>query len=164
MIKDLNEQKELIEEMGLYIEERLGLSPLAARIYALLTLSSYEGLTFDEIREALEASKSSTSVNLNVLTQLNYVKYYTKPGNRRRYFKMAKYFQLQSLEVQNQSLENEIRLLDKINDFNKTHHPEKFQEEKSLGIITQNYFREQQKLTKDFLNKLLTLQKDDLSH
>lgn len=163
MTKVPNKQKELIEEIGLYIDETLNISPLAARIYALLMLSSYDGLTFDEIAEAIEASKSSTSVNINVLIQLKYVKYYTKPGDRKRYFKVAKYFQLQSLELLHQSLENEIGLVDKINNFNKIHHPEKFKNEKSMGSITQDYFREQQKLIKNTLRKMAAFQKNDIS-
>ncbi|MEO9022565.1 MAG: hypothetical protein ABI290_10570 [Ginsengibacter sp.] len=164
MIKVFREQKDLIEEIGLSIEETLKLSPLAARIYALLTLSSYEGLTFDEIREVVEASKSSTSVNINVLIQLKYLKYHTKPGDRKRYFKVARYFQLQSLELLHQSLENEIKMVDKINAFNKAYHPEKFKNEKSIGSITQGYFREQQKLIKNTLQKMASFQKNDTSY
>ena len=67
------EKLKLIEEIGLRLETRLQIAPLAARIYALLTLSSYDGLTFEEIREIIGSSKSSTSVNLNVLTQLKHI-------------------------------------------------------------------------------------------
>ena len=45
------EQARLIEKLGLEIEERMTLSPLASRIYALLILSPYDGLTFEEIKE-----------------------------------------------------------------------------------------------------------------
>lgn len=163
MTKVSKKQKELIEEIGLGIEGRLGLSPLAARIYALLTLSSYDGLTFEEIREIIGSSKSSTSVNLNILTQLQYVAYHTKPGDRKRYFKVSKYFQLKSLEHFHQSLKNEIALVDKITAFNKTHYPEKFVDEKSLGKIMQGYFREQQKLVKSTIKKISTFRKSDIS-
>lgn len=159
MSKIPKEQQLLIEKIGVHIEERLRLSPLASRIYALLTLSSYDGLTFDEIREVIDASKSSTSVNINVLTQLKYVEYYTKLGNRKRYFKVAKYFQLQSLEQFHQSLQEDIEMVDTINSFNKSHHPEKFKDEKSLGLITKSYFREQQKLCKDAIKKIAAYQK-----
>lgn len=63
-----NEKLKLIEEIGLRIEKRLQIAPFAARIYALLTVSSYDGLTFEEIRKIIGSSKSSTSINLNVLT------------------------------------------------------------------------------------------------
>ncbi len=150
------EQQQLIEEIGQVNEERLGLSPLAARIYALLVLSSYDGLTFDEIKEYVAASKSSTSVNINVLTQLNHVEYYTKSGDRKRYFRVAKNYHRQALERYYQSLDKDIAMLDRINGFNKAHYPEKFKQEKSIGSIMQNYFKEQQKLTKDTVKKITT--------
>lgn len=163
MIKAFKEQKELIEEVGLGIEKRLGLSPLASRIYALLTLSSYDGLTFEEIREVIGTSKSSASVNLNVLTQLQYVGYHTKPGDRKKYFRVLKYSQLRSLEHFHQTIENEIELVDKITAFNKIHHPEKFTDEKSLGEIMQVYFREQQKIVQSTMKKISTFRKNDVS-
>jgi DNA-binding transcriptional regulator GbsR (MarR family) len=121
-----NEKKNLIEEIGLRLETRLQIAPLAARIYALLSLSSYEGLTFEEIREIIGSSKSSTSVNLNVLMQLKHIDYHTKSGDRKRYFMVAKYFQLTNLESYQQSLVNEIKLVVKITEYNTVHHPEKF--------------------------------------
>ena len=113
------QQHDLIEEIGLINEKNHNLSPIAARIYALLILSSYEGLSFDQIREYIGASKSSTSVNINVLTQLHYVNYYTKSGDRKRYFKVAKNFQIQNLENFYQDLDYQVKILDKINTFNK---------------------------------------------
>ncbi len=149
-----NEQKKLIEEIGQVNEERLRLSPLAARIYALLALSSYDGLTFDEIKDSIQASKSSTSVNINVLIQLSYVEYHTVSGDRKRYFRMAKDYQQQALERYHQSLKNDVALIEKINAFNKVHHSEKFKIEKSLGGIMQNYYKEQQKLIKVTIDKI----------
>lgn len=154
MIKSSKEQKQLIEEIGQVNEERLGLSPLAARIYALLVLSSYDGLTFDEIKEFIQASKSSTSVNINVLTQLNHVEYYTKSGDRKRYFRVAKNYHRQALERYHQSLEEDIAMVEKINHFNKAHYPEKFRREKSIGSIMQNYFKAQQKLATETIKKI----------
>ena len=120
----------------------------------MLTISSYDGLTFEEVREIIGSSKSSTSVNLNVLIQLKQIDYYTKSGDRKRYFKIAKYFQLTTLEANHQSLENEIKLVEKINDYNKIHYPEKFKNEKSLGDITKNYLRQMQDLVLVTIDKI----------
>lgn len=155
------EKQKLIEEIGLRLEARLHIAPLAARIYALLTLSSYEGLTFEEVREIIGSSKSSTSVNLNVLIQLKHIEYYTKPGDRKRYFRVAKYFQLTTLEVYHESLENEIKLVEKINNYNKKHFPEKFKDEKSLGDITKDYLKKMQALVSDSMVKINTYQASD---
>lgn len=148
------EQIQLIEDIGLGIEERLRLSPLASRIYALLILSTYDGLTFEEIRETLNASKSSTSVNMNVLKQLGYIKSITKPGDRKRYFKIAKYSSLQSLELYLQAIDKEMDMIKRINSYNKKYHSEKFTKEQSLGIIFQDYLVEKKKLVKDTIFKM----------
>lgn len=148
------EKEQLIEDIGLQMEQRLNVSPLAARIYALLALSSYEGLSFDEVRNSIGSSKSSTSVNLNVLIQLKYIEYYTKSGDRKRYFKVAKYFQLSTLEQQHQTLENDIDLVKKINDYNKNYHPEKFLIEQSLGDLTIDYMLKMQTLVTETIDQL----------
>jgi len=152
--KQLNEQKELVEKIGIGIEERLRLSPLASRIYALLILSSYDGLTFDDIRAYVDASKSSTSVNVNVLTQLGYVSYYTKSGDRKRYFKLAKYSQITSLESELERLEIEMKMIERINTYNKEFHPEKYTKEESLGDIFQEYLNKKQALLDKTIEKM----------
>ncbi|MBJ7882517.1 GbsR/MarR family transcriptional regulator [Gelidibacter salicanalis] len=148
------EQAQLIEQVGFGLEERLKLSPLASRIYTLLILSSYEGLTFDDIRETLNASKSATSVNVNVLMQLNYVASYTKPGDRKRYFKLAKYSQVVSLETELQKIDIEMEMVEKINTYNKKYHSDKFVDENTLGNIFEAYLLEKQKLLEGVINKM----------
>lgn len=147
-IKISKKKEKLIEELGLNMEEQLKVAPLAARIYALLVLSPQDGLTFDEIKEIIQASKSSVSVNLKVLTQLKYVEYYTKPGIRKRYFKIEKYFQLLSLEQEVESLHKQMLMIQKINTFNKEHYPEKQIDNQSLGGIMENYLQSYQDLVK----------------
>lgn len=78
-------QQELIEKIGIYFEQSM--QPTAARILALLIVSSQESFSFDEIREILKLSKSATSNGLNFLLSVNKIEYYTKPGDRKRYFK-----------------------------------------------------------------------------
>ena len=139
------------------------IAPLAARIYALLSLSSYDGLTFEEIRETIGSSKSSTSVNLNVLMQLKYIDYHTKPGDRKRYFRVAKYFQLTNLEAYQQALENEMSLVEKITGYNKMYHPEKFTDEKSLGNITTDYLQKMQSLVSETIDTIKVYQASEES-
>lgn len=78
-------QRELIESFGV-AQESMGLSPASARVNALLTIADTVELTFDEIREALELSKSATSNAINNLLMLKRIGYKTKPGDRKRYF------------------------------------------------------------------------------
>ena len=136
MMKKISKERSvLIEEVGLIIEERADLSPLAARIYASLILASDTGLTFDNISEAHQASKSAVSTNLKVLVRLKYVEYHTKFGERKRYFRASKFYVKTAMEKYNELFEREIAIVDKINNFNKENNPEKFEEEKSIGAI-----------------------------
>lgn len=79
-------QLELIEKMGV-VHERAGMQPAAARITALLLISDRTELTFDEIQQTLGISKSSASVAINLLLNVNRIEYITKVGDRKRYFR-----------------------------------------------------------------------------
>lgn len=85
MIQLTEKQKELIESFGV-IQEHMGLTPAAARVNSLLTIADENEMTFDEIRETLNLSKSATSNALNVLITLERIGYKTKSGDRKRYF------------------------------------------------------------------------------
>ncbi|WP_224994435.1 GbsR/MarR family transcriptional regulator [Cesiribacter sp. SM1] len=85
-LKLSEEQKALIEELGVFHEQN-GLQPAAARIISLLLIADKTELTFDEIREALNLSKSATSYGLNFLLSINRIDYITLPGDRKRYFR-----------------------------------------------------------------------------
>lgn len=79
-------QKELIEKLGVF-HEKAGIPPTEARVAALLMISDVTELTFDEIRETLQVSKSATSNAINTLLLTKRIDYITKPGDRKRYFR-----------------------------------------------------------------------------
>lgn len=79
------EQRELIERMGVFYEQH-GVPPMEGRIMSLLVVCDEPELTFDQIRELLGISKSTTSSALNMLLTTQRVVYRTKPGDRKRYF------------------------------------------------------------------------------
>lgn len=132
------EKYKLIEEFGLMLEDSYQLSPLGARIYALLVLSK-SGITFDEIRDSLRASKSSISTNINSLLQLKFITYYTKTGDRKRYFKTSNENLLTLLEKELKKAEKTLDIVRKVNAFKKKHYPVTFQENKPLGEIYMDY-------------------------
>lgn len=80
-------QIELIEKIGMYFEQ--GMQPAAARILALLIVSDEEAFSFDGIRETLNLSKSATSNGINFLLSVKKIEYFTKSGDRKRYFKWS---------------------------------------------------------------------------
>jgi DNA-binding transcriptional regulator GbsR (MarR family) len=85
-LKITKAQLELIEKMGV-VHERSGMQPAASRILALLMVSDRIELTFDEIQHTLGISKSSASVAINLLLNMNKLEYITKAGDRKRYFR-----------------------------------------------------------------------------
>ncbi|MFB9058261.1 GbsR/MarR family transcriptional regulator [Mariniflexile ostreae] len=152
------EQKQLIEEVGLMLEERSDLSPLAARIYAALILSCYDGLSFDNIIQITQASKSSVSSNINVLIQLHYIEYYTKPGDRKRYFRTSRFYIMNTMEQHLFTIDKELEIVQKINTFNKANNPDKFKNEKYLGSLFEEYLKDQREKITSKLKKITDFQ------
>lgn len=82
----MTKQKNLIEKLGVHIEGKEQIAPLAARILATLILSGKKGTTFESLVCELEASKSTISTHLTTLQAANRITYYTKSGDRKKYF------------------------------------------------------------------------------
>ncbi|WP_037318098.1 GbsR/MarR family transcriptional regulator [Salegentibacter sp. Hel_I_6] len=76
----------LIEKLGVQLEKEHQLAPVAARIFATLIMLGKKGSTFDQLVVDLNAGKSTVSTHLEHLQATNKVEYYTKPGDRKRYF------------------------------------------------------------------------------
>jgi len=79
-------QQQLLEKATV-VHEKLGYTPAASQVLALLLISDKVELTFDEIRNTLNLSKSATSNSLNALIQIKRIEYITKMGDRKRYFR-----------------------------------------------------------------------------
>ncbi|WP_181303982.1 MarR family transcriptional regulator [Rufibacter sp. XAAS-G3-1] len=79
------EQRQLIEKMGIYHEQQ-GFPPVTGRIMGLLYVSDRPHLSFEEIVETLNISKSAASNALQLLQQMHLIEYTTYSGDRKRYF------------------------------------------------------------------------------
>ena len=89
-IQEIEEQKKiLVEEYGLFLEKQANLTPIAARIYAVLLIEKKNGVTFDELVVFLGASKSTISTNLKNLRDTEMISYHTKPNDRKKYFTLS---------------------------------------------------------------------------
>lgn len=82
-------KEQLVEKVGVHLENQDQLAPLAARIYASLILTGKRGQTFEELVNQLKASKSTICTHLNSLQASGRVSYFTKTGDRKRYFIVA---------------------------------------------------------------------------
>ncbi|MBD3631288.1 hypothetical protein [Cyclobacterium sp.] len=85
---NLSEKKrEIIEKIGVFHEMK-GFQPVVGRIMGLLMVAEPAEATFEEIQEELQVSKGAVSTALTVLQAKERVEYRTKPGERKRYFKL----------------------------------------------------------------------------
>ncbi|MEO6348599.1 MAG: transcriptional regulator [Aquaticitalea sp.] len=76
----------LVEKLGIHFENKDNLAPVGARILSYIILTGKQGTTFEDLVSNLCASKSTVSTHLNHLQDLNKVEYYTKTGDRKKYF------------------------------------------------------------------------------
>lgn len=106
-------QKQLVEKLGVNTEKE-GMPPAPARIMALLMISPELELTFDQIRETLNLSKSATSNALNMLMNTDRIDYITKSGDRKRYFKNRIGSWKESIQQSFHKLERGADLLEEI--------------------------------------------------
>ncbi len=83
----MNDPEYFIEDFGLLFE-KMGLTRMAGRVYGLLLLSLNERLSFQDIVDKLQASKSSISVTLKTLEQVGFIRPVSVPGDRKTYFSM----------------------------------------------------------------------------
>ena len=99
MNHNLSEQKQsLVEKLGIFIENKDQLAPIAARILSYIILTGQGGTTFEDLVTHLCASKSTISTHLNHLQNLNKIVYFTKPGDRKKYFIINKEIIIQNID------------------------------------------------------------------
>lgn len=84
MVQD-DKRAGFIEESGLFFES-LGMTRMAGRIQGYLMVADKEIVSFDELTQVLQASKSSISNNLKSLVQTRFIKPVSLPGDRKTYY------------------------------------------------------------------------------
>ena len=148
--------QQLIETLGVHLEGEYNLPPLAARIYAILILTDEDGLTFEDCLEKRGASKSSTSTSLNLLLNMGIITYFTKPGDRRRYFSIAKQktFFLAKLQENLKRVEKEKAIITLVLDYHKKSSPKKFKERQERTHIYMDYMNKNEELLTESIEKL----------
>lgn len=97
----------LIEKLGVLLESKDQLAPLAARIKAYIILKGKSGTTFEDLVSDLCASKSTISTHLNHLHDLKKIDYFTKLGDRKKYFIINKDAICQNIDAMIASWTNE---------------------------------------------------------
>lgn len=112
------QKKKLIEQLGVQLEGD-NLAPLAARILATLILTGKKGITFDELVSGLCAGKSTISTHLDQLQTTNRVKYFTRSGDRKRYFIINPDLMLNLIDEMTTKWETDKRIHEEILEYKK---------------------------------------------
>jgi len=88
----------LIEKLGVHLEHTQSLAPVASRVLATLIITGQKGTTFEELVTEICASKSTISTHLTYLQTIKRVDYFTKHGDRKKYFIPTKCGLLERME------------------------------------------------------------------
>lgn len=109
MTEHTNEKEELIEMLSVHFQNLHHLSPVGAKIWAVLIMDkNKDGLTFDYLVERLGVSKSTVSTNLNELLKKNNIYFETLPGDRKKYFKSSPFSQRFTRILKNMVFEKQL--------------------------------------------------------
>lgn len=121
---------DLFKEISEHYEVFYKLPPLTARIYTLFIFNNCkDGLTFDDLVEIFQASKSSISNSLNTLIELNFIEQIKKENERKRYFRTNRNLFLTRLEDVLKRLKNEKEINLKLKEYRKSNCRDLFKQE-----------------------------------
>lgn len=115
----MTKREKLIEKLGVHIESKDQLAPLAARILSTLILSGKKGATFESLVTELSASKSTISTHLTTLQAANRITYHTKCGDRKKYFTLVPDVMINSMSEMLKNWKNERDLHIEIMDYKR---------------------------------------------
>ncbi|KJD33928.1 transcriptional regulator [Tamlana nanhaiensis] len=118
MTEELQKQKcKLVEKLGVLFENKEQLAPVAARILSYVVLTGKVGVTFEDLVSNLCASKSTISTHLSHLQDLKKIEYFTKPGDRKKYFVVNGDMIIQSIDENIATWESQKQLHLEIKDY-----------------------------------------------
>ena len=119
-LKDVEDKKkDIVERYGLFMEKSLNFAPIEARIFSTLLLAERKGATFEDLVKFLGASKSTVSTNLQKLSSMAVVDYYTKPGDRKKYFHLSPVGFVSFLDEDINKFKSERKLVIEVIEFKK---------------------------------------------
>lgn len=112
---------DLFKETSAHYERFHKMQPLTARVYALLVFNNCtDGLSFDDLLEIFQSSKSSISHSLNTLIEMNFIEQYKKENERKRYFRINRNLFLKRMEDVKERLTEEKKVYTKIREYKRT--------------------------------------------
>lgn len=121
----------LVEKLGVHLETREQLAPVAARILAFIILTGRRGTTFEDLVLLLCASKSTISTHLNHLQNLGKIEYFTKTGDRKKYFIINKDTIIQHIDRMTHDWKEEREIHLEIKDYKEKQNDLKIEKEEN---------------------------------
>jgi len=134
--------KTKVEELGVMLE-KLGRTPVSARVFAYLLISDPPVRTFDDIVSFLSVSKSSVSVALKTLQAESNVLYKTYSGDRKKYFMINTDGWMNNLKESAKNLSAFNVLLEDVVEHRKGFDSKEFNADIKSLLSFQIYFTEQ---------------------
>lgn len=128
---------DLFKEVSAHYERFHKLQPLTAKIYALLVINNCtNGLSFEDLLEIFQSSKSSISHSINTLIEMNFIEQHKKENERKRYFRINQNLFMKRLEDVRERLLEEKNVYIKIREYKKTNATVLFNDEAFDYYIT----------------------------
>lgn len=85
----MNREKEkYLEEIGLLFDQ-MGMTRMSGRAFGYLIVCDEEHVSFEQIRQALQASKGSISMTMKQLLHTGFVETMGLPGDRKTYYRIS---------------------------------------------------------------------------
>ncbi len=87
MTDKLEDVMQFVEDVGLLLENA-GLPRMSGRVLGWLLVSDPREQSFQQLTDALQASKGSISASTNTLIRIGLIERMSKPGDRKDYFRI----------------------------------------------------------------------------
>ncbi len=162
----MERKNRLIETLGVHLEHKEQLAPLAARILAHLVLKGKKGETFENLVCYLHASKSTIFTHLTNLQASHRITYYTKPGDRKKYFILSPNALIRSMDEMIKNWKEEGEIHREIAEYKKEINkglPENSEERFDLGFHHEylNFLEQATSLMQNLKTRLIENHKND---
>jgi DNA-binding transcriptional regulator GbsR (MarR family) len=135
-------QKTLIEEYAITLQN-FGNTTAVGRITGYLLIAEPPFVSFDQVVNDLQLSKGSVSNTLKVMELQGQITYFTIPGDRKRYFKLATANMKYLLEKQVKAINSYTGLIEKTL---KMRAGKNADYEKEIALLIKNYNKIKEKL------------------
>lgn len=147
-----SQKQALVEKLGVFIESKDQLAPVAARILSYIILTGKQGTTFEDLVTELCASKSTISTHLNHLQDLKRIVYFTKAGDRKKYFIMNSDTIIQNIDAMVETWSSQKQLHIEIKEYKEAANSKTTDEDSKFDLgFHDNYIQFLDEATKSIL-------------